>query len=323
MKCANATALICGALLAASVALATDKYPVRPIRMIIPASPGSGSDYFGRTVGQALSELYRQQVIADNRAGAGGLIGASLMAASTPDGYNIGVASSSLVVAPLFQVNPPYRPLEDFAPIALMSSIPSVLAVAPGVTARTLKEFIALVKSKPGQFNYASIGAGTAAHLSAEIFNRAAGLDVVHVPFKTVADSYSEMFANRVHYVVYVAPAAMPGVRDGRLRALAVTGAKRFSALPEVPTMTESGLPNAEVETMFGIVAPAATPPAVIARLNADIVDILRRRDTLERFDRQGGEPAVDTTPASYAKLLQAEYARYRKLIPEIGLKPQ
>jgi tripartite-type tricarboxylate transporter receptor subunit TctC len=308
---------------AAATALCADPYPVRPIRMIIPASPGSGSDYFGRTVAQALSELYKQQVIADNRAGAGGLIGASLIAAASPDGYNIGVASSSLVVAPLFQLNPPYRPIADFAPIALMSSITSVLAVAPGVPARTVKEFIALVKSKPGQFNYASIGAGTAAHLSAEIFNRAAGLDVVHVPFKTVADSYSEMYANRVHYVVYVAPAAMPGVRDGRLRALAVTSARRFAALPDIPTMAEAGLPAAEVETMFGLAAPAATPRSIIAKLHADIVGILRRPDTRERFERQGGEPAVDTSPASYAKLLQAEYDRYRKLIPEIGLKPQ
>jgi tripartite-type tricarboxylate transporter receptor subunit TctC len=291
--------------------------------MIIPASPGSGSDYFGRTVAQGLSEIYKQQVIADNRAGAGGLIGATLIATSTPDGYNIGVASSSLIVAPLFQAQPPYRPIGDFAPIALMSSITSVLAVAPGVPSRTLKEFITLVKSKPGQFNYASIGAGTAAHLSAEIFNRAAGLDVVHVPFKTVADSYTELFASRVHYVVYVAPAAMPGVREGKLRALAVTGAKRFAPLPDVPTMTEAGLPGAEVETLFGIVAPMGTPGPAIAKLHADIVSILRRPDTRERFDRQGGEPAVDTTPASYAKLLKAEYDRYRKLIAEIGIKPQ
>ena len=323
MRGMNAFALGCGIALAAFAATAADTYPARPIRMIIPASPGTGSDYFGRKVAQALSEMYRQQVIADNRAGAGGLIGATLIATSTPDGYSIGVASSSLVVAPLFQIQPPYRPIEDFAPIALMSSITSILAVAPGVPSRTLKEFIALVKSKPGQFNYASIGAGTAAHLSAEIFNRAAGLEVVHVPFKTVADSYTEMFANRVHYVVYVAPAAMPGLREGKLRAIAVTGAKRFAPLPDVPTMTEAGLPGAEVETMFGLVAPAATPRAAIAKLHADIVGILRRPETRARFELQGGEPAVDTTPESYAQLLQSEYARYLKLIPEIGIKPQ
>ena len=318
-----AAALTCCSLSAGAFAAAADTFPARPIRMIIPASPGSGSDYFGRTVAQALSEIYKQQVIADNRAGAGGLIGATLIATSTPDGYNIGVASSSLVVSPLFQARPPYRPIEDFAPIALMASITSVLAVAAGVPARTVSEFVALVKSKPGQFNFASIGAGTAAHLSGVIFNRAAGLDAVHVPFKSVADSYTEMYANRVHYVVYVAPAAMPGVRDGRLRALAVTSARRFAALPDVPTMAEAGLPAAEVETLFGLVAPAATPRSLIAKLHADIVGILRRPDTRERFDRQGGEPAVDTTPASYANLLRAEYDRYRKLIPEIGIQPQ
>ena len=316
------SALVLCAQFTISIAVA-QSYPVHPIRMIIPASPGSGSDYFGRTVAQSLTDLYRQQVIADNRAGAGGLIGASLIASATPDGYTIGIASSSLIVSPLLQKTPPYRSIEDFAPVALMASITSVLAVAPAEPATTAKEFVALVKSRPGQFNYASIGAGTAAHLSAEIFNRAAGLEAVHVPFKTIADSYTEMYANRVHYFVYVAPAAMPGIRDGRLRALAVTSAKRFAALPDVPTMAEAGLPSAQVDTLFGIVAPAKTPTAIIAKLHADIVTILRQPDTRERFERQGGEPAVDTTPESYAKLLRAEYDRYRRLIPEIGLKPQ
>ena len=298
-------------------------YPERPVRMIVPASPGSGMDFFGRTVAQSLSEEYKQQVIADNRAGAGGLIGAATVAAATPDGYTIGMASTSTIISPLLQVKPPYRPIEDFTPVALLASITSVLVVAPGVQAKTVQEFIAMAKARPGQLNYASIGSGTAAHLTAEIFNRAAGIDAVHVPFKIVADIYTEMLANRVHYLVFVSPASIPMLRDGKMRALAVTSAKRNAALPDTPTVIEAGLPGAEVDTMFGVLAPAGLPKAVVAKLHADIVKILRLPETRERFARQGGEPAVDTTPEQFAKQLRAEYERYRKLLPAIGLKPQ
>ncbi len=298
-------------------------YPERPVRMIVPASPGSGMDFFGRTVAQSLSEEYKQQVIADNRAGAGGLIGAATVAAATPDGYTIGMASTSTIISPLLQVKPPYRPIEDFTPVALLASITSVLVVAPGVQAKTVQEFIAMAKARPGQLNYASIGSGTAAHLTAEIFNRAAGIDAVHVPFKIVADIYTEMLANRVHYLVFVSPASIPMLRDGKMRALAVTSAKRNAALPDTPTVIEAGLPGAEVDTMFGVLAPAGLPKAVVAKLHADIVKILRLPETRERFARQGGEPAVDTTPELFAKQLRAEYERYRKLLPAIGLKPQ
>jgi tripartite-type tricarboxylate transporter receptor subunit TctC len=311
------------ALALAAGAHGAETYPVRPIRLIIPASPGSGSDFFGRTVGQGLSEIYRQQVVADNRAGAGGLIGAELIAGATPDGYTIGVAASSLVVWPLMQAKPRYQPLKDFAPIALMASIPSVLVVAPGLPAKSVKEFVALAKAKPGELNYASIGSGTAAHLSAEIFNRAAGIQTVHVPFKTVADSYTEIFASRVHYVVYVTPAAMPMLREGKARALAVTGAARSPMLPDVPTMAEAGLPGAQVDSLFGLVAPAGTPGELVQKLNADIVSVLRRPETKKRFETQTAEPAVDTTPDSYARQIATEYERYRKLFAEIGLKPQ
>jgi len=298
-------------------------YPERPLRMIVPASPGSGMDFFGRTVAQSLSEEYKQQVIADNRAGAGGLIGAATVASATPDGYTIGMASTSTIIAPLLQLKPPYRPIEDFTPVALLASITSVLVVAPGVQAKTVQEFIAMAKARPGQLNYASIGSGTAAHLTAEIFNRAAGIDAVHVPFKIVADIYTEMLANRVHYLVFVSPASIPMLRDGKMRALAVTSAKRNAALPDTPTVIEAGLPGAEVDTMFGVLAPAGLPKAVVAKLHADIVRILRLPETRERFARQGGEPAVDTTPELFAKQLRAEYERYRKLLPAIGLKPQ
>lgn len=198
-----------------------------------------------------------------------------------------------------------------------------MLTVAPGVQAKTVQEFVAIAKARPRELSYASIGSATAAHLTAEIFNRAAGIDAVHVPFKIVADIYTEMLANRVHYLVFVSPASIPMLRDGKMRALAVTSAKRNAALPDTPTVVEAGLPGAEVDTMFGVLAPAGLPKAVVARLHADIVKILRLPETRERFARQGGEPAVDTTPESYARQLGAEYERYRKLLPAIGLKPQ
>ena len=318
-----AVRLVVGALVVCAAAATAAAYPERPLRMIVPASPGSSMDFFGRTVAQSLSEAYKQQVIADNRAGAGGLIGAATVAAATPDGYTLGMASTSTIIAPLLQLKPPYRPIEDFTPVALLASITSVLVVAPGVQAKTVQEFVAMAKARPGQLNYASIGSGTAAHLTAEIFNRAAGIDAVHVPFKIVADIYTEMLANRVHYLVFVSPASIPMLRDGKMRALAVTSAKRNAALPDTPTVVEAGLPGAEVDTMFGVLAPAGLPKAVVARLHADIVKILRLPETRERFARQGGEPAVDTTPEMFGRQLRAEYERYRKLLPAIGLKPQ
>lgn len=298
-------------------------YPNKPIRLIVPAAPGTGSDFFGRTVGHALSEAYRQQVIADNRAGAGGLIGAGLIATATPDGYTIGMASTSLVVSPLLQAKPAYKSIESFTPIALLASIPSVVVVPPKIAARTVRELIDMAKARPGEFNFASVGTGTAAHLSGEIFNHAAGIRSVHVPFKSIADGFSELFAGRVHYAVFVSPAVVGLIRDGRLRALAVTSTKRSPALPDVPTIAEGGLPTAEVDTLFGIAGPAGLPKPVVAKLSQDIVTILRRAETRERFAIQGAEPAVDTTPESYAKMLRAEHERYRKLIGDIGLKPQ
>lgn len=302
---------------------AAQTYPDRPIRLIISASPGTGVDFFGRTIALALTDLYKQQIVTDNRTGAGGLIGSQMLAQANPDGYTLGTASSSLIVAPLFQANPPYRPVEDFAPIALLSSIPSVVMTSASLPVKRLQELIAYAKTRPGQLNYGSIGAGSASHLSVEVFAKAAGIQAVHVPFKNVADVWTEMFAGRVHLVVFVAPAVTSMLREPRLRALAVTGKTRSVGFPDLPTVVEAGLPGAVVETPFGLVAPARTPRSIINKLHADIVTILKRLETKERFERQGGVPAVDTTPESFGAIIKAEYALYRKLIPEIGIKPQ
>lgn len=298
-------------------------YPERPIRLIISSSPGTGADYFGRIVAGALTEMYKQQVVADNRTGAGGLIAMQTLAGANPDGYTLGTASSSMMVVPLLYAKAPYNPLTDFAPVALLSYIPSVVMISGAIPAKTVQEFVAYAKARPGQLNFASVGSGTAAHLSAEIFAKAAGIQAVHVPFKNVGDSWTEMFAGRVHFIVYVAPAVTPFMRDARVRALAVTTKTRALGFPDLPTVVEAGLPDAVVGTPFGIAAPAKTPRAIVNKLNADIVTILKRPETAERFARQGGVPAVDTTPESFGALIKAEHELYRRLIPEIGIKPQ
>lgn len=311
-----------GAVLAQAKA-GTAPYPTRPVRVIVPASTGTGMDNMGRSLALVLADAYKQPVVIDNRAGAGSLIGTALVANAAPDGYTLGIASTSSIVAPLLQVKPPYNPLTDLAQIALLSSLTSVLVVAPGVPAKSIGEFIAYAKTKPGQLNFASIGAGSAAHLTPEIFNRAAGIEAVHVPFKSVADVYAAMVTSQVHYLAFISPASLPMLKDGRLRALAVTSAKRFTALPEVPTMAEAGLRSAQVETVIGLIGPAKLPQEMISRLYRDIHAVLRQPATREAFERQGGEPAVDTTQAAFAAKWKSEYELYRKLLPELGLKPR
>ena len=298
-------------------------FPTRPVRMIVPGSPATGMDSMGRVVARGLTEVFRQQVIVDNRAGAGSLVGSGIVAAAAPDGYTIGVGSTSTIVAPLLQSQPSFHPIRDFVNIALLSSITSVLVVAPEVPAKNVGEFIQYARARPGELNFASIGAGSAAHLTPEIFNRAAGIKAVHVPFKNVADVVSEMRSSRVHYLIFISPASLPMLQDGKLRALAVTSSKRYAGLPDVPTVGEAGLRGAEAETMIGIIGPAALPKHLVTRLHADIVAVLRRPDTKTQFERFGGEPAVETTRDAYAAKWRAEYELFRKLLPEIGLKPQ
>ena len=313
---------IAASLLASAAASAQSVFPVRPVRVIVPASAGSGMDYMGRSVAQVLGGAYKQQVVIDNRAGAGSLIGTGIVAGAAPDGYTLGIASTSSIVAPLLQAKPPYRPVEDLAPIALLSSLTSVVVVAPGVPAKNLKELIALAKAKPGALNFASIGAGSAAHLTPEIFNRAAGIEAVHVAYKSVGDVLAAMLSTQVHYLIWISPAALPMVNDKRLRALAVTSPKRYSGLPDVPTVAEAGVRGAEVETLIGVVAPARLPRALQGKLYDDIHAVLRQTSIREAFDKQGGEPAADVSQAAYAQMWKAEYEIYRKLLPELGLKP-
>jgi tripartite-type tricarboxylate transporter receptor subunit TctC len=299
------------------------KFPTRPIRMIVASSAGTGADIFARIVGQGLTDLYKEQVIVENRVGAGGLIGGQIAAQATPDGHSLFMASTSTYVSPLMQAKPSYHPLQDFTAVAQVSAVTSVVMVNAGMPVKSVKELVALAKAKPGALNYGSVGAGTAAHLSTEILKRAAGIDVVHVPFKAVADMYTETASGRVHMLVFVLTSSLGFLKDGKVRGLAVTGSKRSFAVPDLPTIAEAGFPGGESETPYGFIAPIKTPRALVNKLGADIVTVLRKPEIKERFERLGGLPAVDTSPEAFEKYVRREYENYRKLIPEIGLTPQ
>lgn len=322
MKSLQNLAAAMALLIVAGVAGA-QKFPERPIRVIVPLPPGSASDFLGRTLGVPLTELYGQQVVVDNRPGAGGLIGSSILSKATADGYTYAMVAPPHTVGPLLQKNPPYHPVRDFTMITEVASIPNILVVSPNLPAKNVRELVALLKTDPSKYNYGSLGIGTLAHIAGEIFNQAAGVRTVHVPFKVVPDAFGETIAGRVHYLVFTVPTISPMVRDGRLRPLAVTSAKRNPAFPNIPSIVEEGLPAAQSEGWFGLVGPAGVPKRIVAQLAADVKKIISQQRIREVFEKQGAEAAVDSGPEAYEKLMKSEYDRYVKLIKDIGLTPQ
>lgn len=309
-------------LLAAGAAIAQDKFPAKPIRMVVPFPPGAASDFLARAIGQKLNELYGQQIVIDNRPGAGGLVGSTIVATAVPDGYTITLVGQPHLINTLIHKNPGYRPFDDFAPVTEVASMPNVLVVAPNLQVKSVSGLIALAKAKPGQLNFGSAGVGSSSHLAGEMFKSTAGINVVHIPFRLLGDIITEMLAGRVHLYVFPLAAVMPMLQQGKLRPLAVATPKRAVAIPEVPTMTESGLPAYQSDSWFGVLAPAKTPRAIIGQLNKDIVRILRQPEVKERFLRQGAEP-VFGTPEQFLKLQQEEYVRIGKLVKDIGIEPR
>jgi len=310
------------ALLAVATA-AAQSYPNRPIRLVVPFPPGTASDFLGRTIGAALTELYKVQVVVDNRPGAGGLVGTPIVLQATPDGHTIGLFGSPYLTAPMLQKKAPYDPFKDGAPLTQVAGIPNIVGVSNTVPAKTLQEFIAYAKARPGQLNFASVGMGSIAHFGGEIVARAANLQTVHVPYKILADGWSDLFSGRTHFFVFAAPAAVPMVKDGRVRAIAVTTPKRIPALPDVPTVAEAGLPAAEHVAWFGMFAPAGTPKGLVNKLAADLNSILRDAQTKQRFLTQGADPIDYSSPEAFMKLLRSENVRFAKLIQEAGLQLQ
>ena len=304
-------------------AAAADVYPSRPIRFVVAFPPGGGTDIIARSIAQKLSERLAQQVVVDNRPGAGGNIGTDVVAKSAPDGYTLlmGSAGPLAINASLFKTMP-FDPIRDLAPVTLAASTPNVLVVHPSLKATTLKELIALARARPGEINFASSGYGTPAHLAGELFNSMAGVKLVHVPYKGASPALADLLGGQVQIMFSTMPPALPHVRDGKLRALAVTSAKRSPAAPELPTVDEAGLPGFEANTWHGVVLPAGAPPSIITRLNHEIVAILHLPEVMERLSSQGAE-ALGSTPEEFAAYIRSETAKWAKVVRESGAKAE
>jgi tripartite-type tricarboxylate transporter receptor subunit TctC len=307
---------------AASQAAHAD-YPVKPIRIIVASSPGSAEDFFARALVTELEAFYRQRVIIENRAGAGGLIGNVLLSRANADGYTLGMVGVTRLITELVRDEPPYRSLADIVGVAHVASITNVLAVTPALPVRTAPEFAKYARARFGELNYASLGIGSASHLAGEVFTRALRVEAMHVPFKNVADTFVEMGLGRVHYAVYTLPSVLAPLREGRLRALAVMTPHRSPTLPAVPAIAEFGLPDAQFDSWSGIVAPRGTPRRVVEQLHGDIVRGLRGAGLRKLFLRQGAESTPESTPDGFMRLMQEEYLRYRAVIREGGIKPE
>lgn len=304
------------------VSLGQEKYPDKPIRLVVPFPPGSASDVLGRIVMQRLTDIYHQQIVIDNRAGAGGLIGSELVLHAAPDGYTLAMVGQPHLSNVLLRQQKPYDPLKDFTAIGLVASTPNVIVIGNGVAAKTVPELITLAKAKPGALNYGSAGVGSSSHLAGAMFVSAAKINVVHVPFRTGADSRTALINGAVQFYVYPLPAIMTMLQAGTLKAIAVASAKRAVAIPDVPTTAESGFPQYRSESWFGVIAPARVPKPIVARLNTDIVAVLKEPDTRERFQRQGADPGPGSAQDFY-NMQRDEYAQLGKLIKEIGMQLQ
>ncbi len=307
--------------LAGALPVCAQEYPRKPIRLIVPFAPGGGNDTVARAISQSAGASLGQPVVVDNRAGAGGILGAELAAKSPADGYTLflgGVGSHA--VNPNLHAKLPYDPVKDFAPITLIASAPSVLVVNPSLPARTLAEFTALAKASPGRINYASNGNGSSAQLAAVLYESMAGVQMVHVPYKGLAPALVDLLAGEVQAMFSSVVAIVPNIKAGRLRALAVTGKRRAALLPEVPTLDESGVPGYEAGSWYGILAPAGTPQAVVAKLHEAIVRALAQPEVRERLVSEGAE-VIGSTPEAFAAHITAELARMGKLIRDAGIR--
>jgi tripartite-type tricarboxylate transporter receptor subunit TctC len=301
---------------------AQDAYPSKPIRLILPFPPGGGTDILGRLVAERLGARLGQPVVIDNRGGAGGNLGAEAAAHSAPDGYTLLLAATTLAISPSLYKKLAYDPVKDLAPIGLVATVPNVMITHPSVPAKTLQEFIALAKTRPGELNFGSGGNGTSNHLGGELFNMVAGVKLVHIPYKGVNLAMNDAMAGNIQLVVIGIPAAAPQIKSGKLRALAVIAPQRSAALPDVPTVAEAGLTNFDVTTWYGLLAPAATPRPIIARLNAELVRVMQAPDLKERLAGMGTDP-LTSTPEEFGAYIGQEIAKWGEVVRKAGLREE
>ena len=297
-------------------------YPAKPIRVIAGFPPASGADITARVIGARLNDALGQQVVVDNRPGAGSNIAAELAAKSPPDGYTLFIGTVANAINATLYPKLPFDFARDFAPVALTTAAPNILVVHPSVPARSVKELVALAKSRPGQLNFASAGTGTAPHLSGELFKAMTGVSMVHIPYKGSPPAVTDLMAGEVALMFSPSSSVLPHVKTGRLRALAVTTASRLPSLPDLPTVAESGLKGYETITWFGVVAPAKTPPAIIMRLNAEITKVLALPDVRNQFGNQGIE-VLGGTSEQFASTIRDEIAKWAKVIRLSGAKAE
>jgi tripartite-type tricarboxylate transporter receptor subunit TctC len=322
MKRTSAAFIAAVLVMASQSASAQPAYPAKPVRVVVPSSAGGGTDIIARIVAPKLTQSLGQQVVIDNRPGAGTMIGGEIVAKSPPDGYTLLMCVSTLATNPVIYRKVPYDAMTDFAPVTLVLTASNILVVHPSVPTRTVKELISFAKARPGQLNFASAGLGTGPHLSMELFLSMAGLKMVHVPYKGSAPAMVDLVGGQVSVMAATALTGIPHIRAGRLRALGVTGARRTDAAPDVPTIAEAGLPGYEYAGWTGVAAPAATPRPVVERLHVEIAKIASTDEARKWFAASGAEPGI-LPPEAFAEFIRIEHTRLGKLIRDAGLRAE
>jgi len=305
-----------------AVGAGAQEYPNKPIRMIIPYPPGGGTDVVGRILNEPLSTALGQPIVIDNKGGAAGNVGTDLAAKAPADGYNILFTLSSHTINPRLYPKLPFDVEKDFVPISLSAMIPQILVVHPSVPANNVQELIALAKAQPGKLNYASVGTGSPGHIAGELFKLKTGVDIVHVPYKGGGPAVTDTIGGQVQLLFVSMPAAWQHVKSGRLKAIAVTSEKRSVAAPEVPTILESGVPDYVVDSWYGAFAPAKTPPAAVAKLQAAFAQVLQNPQVREKLLLQGAEAAT-ATPAEFDRRVRDELTKWEFVIRNANIKPE
>jgi tripartite-type tricarboxylate transporter receptor subunit TctC len=313
--------LLLGLVFSASALAQSDvaNYPSRPLRIVVPQSPGGSTDLTARLVAQRLNEAFKQAAIVDNRPGAGSTSGTEIAARASPDGHTLLVVASSFTINPALYTKLSYDPIRDFAPITQLSRFPNLLAAHPSLPVKNLNDVITLAKAKPGTLNYASAGTGTGTHMSAELLRQMTGIDIVQVPFKGGAPAAIAAMGGQTQLIVGTTVGTLPFVRSGKLRGIAVTSLKRSAAAPDLPAIAET-VPGYDHEPWNGLLAPAKTPPGIIAKINAEVVRALQTPEVKKVFSNEAGE-AVGSSPAEFAAMIRSESAKWAKVVKAAGIK--